>query len=95
MVDEIQLNEALASEIQVIGLDSCFSKAFLEKDVILHRDNIKDLFTDICDYVDYRISGTISNASFYIKEHDVSVIGEKLKEIYSNLLEEEQENDRY
>lgn len=95
LIDEIQLNEALASEIQVIGLDSVFSKAFLEKDVVIHRDNVKDLFIDICDYIDYKISGTISNASFYINEQDVQYIGEQLKEIYTNLLMEEQEDDRY
>ena len=95
LVDEIQLNEALASEIQVIGLDSVFSKAFLEKEVVLHKDNTKDLFIDICDYIDYRISGTISSASFYIQEQDVQYIGEQLKEIYTNLLKEEQDDDRY
>jgi hypothetical protein len=95
LVDEIQLNEALASEIQVIGLDSVFSKAFLEKEVVLHKDNTKDLFVDICDYIDYRISGTISSASFYIQEQDVQYIGEQLKEIYTNLLKEEQDDDRY
>ena len=95
LIDEIQLNEALASEIQVIGLDSVFSKAFLEKDVVIHRDNVKDLFIDICDYIDYKISGTISNASFYINEQDVQYIGEQLKEVYTNLLMEEQEDDRY
>ena len=70
-------------------------KAFLEKDVVLHRDNVKDLFIDICDYIDYRISGTISSGSFYIAENDVQQIGEQLKEIYENLLMEEQEDDRY
>ena len=95
MVDELQLNEALASEIQVIGLDSVFSKEFLEKDVVIHQNNVKDLFSDICDYIDYKISGTISNASFYIQEQDVQYIGEQLKQIYTDLLMEEQENDRY
>lgn len=95
MVDEIQLNEALAAELQVIGLDSVFSKSFLEKEVVIHRDNVKDLFTDISDYIDYRISGTISNASFYINDQDVQYIGQQLKEIYTNLNMEEQDDDRY
>jgi hypothetical protein len=41
------------------------------------------------------ISGTISSGSFYIAENDVQQIGEQLKEIYKNLLMEEQEDDRY
>ena len=32
---------------------------------------------------------------FYINEQDVQYIGEQLKEIYRNLLMEEQEDDRY
>ena len=95
LVDEIQLNEAFASEIQVIGLERTFSKEVLEKGIVIARDNKKDMFMDIGDFLDYRISNTISNASFYINEHDVQYTGEALKEIYNNLLMEEKEDDRY
>lgn len=95
LIDEIQLNEAFAAEIQVIGYDRCFSKAILDKNIVIHSDNHKDLFEKLCDYIDYKISGTISNASFYIEENDVKYTGEKLKEIYKNLLLEEENNDRY
>lgn len=95
LMDEIQLNEAFASEIQVIGLERTFSKEVLNSGIVISRDNKKDLFMDICDYLDYKISNTISNASFYINKHDVQYIGEALKEIYHNLLMEENEDDRY
>lgn len=95
LIDDIQLNEALAAEIQVIGYDRVFPKAFLEKDIVLHADNEKDLFKTISGYIDYQISGTISNASFYIEENDVKYMGAKLKEIYANLLTEESDDDRY
>jgi hypothetical protein len=95
LIDEIQLNEALAAEIQVIGYNHVFSKAFLEKELVLHADNEKDLLRTISDYINYQISGTISNASFYIEENDVKYIGTRLKEIYNNLSKEELEDDRY
>ena len=61
LVDEIQLNEAFASEIQVIGLERTFSKEVLEKGIVIARDNKKDMFMDIGDFLDYRISNTILN----------------------------------
>lgn len=94
-IDEIQMLEAMASDLQVIGISSVFSKDILEREIIICRDNKKELFRDVSDFLDYKISNTISNASFYTEERDVKQIGLQLKEIYNDLFKEENEDDWY
>ena len=86
--DEVQVLEAFAAEAQVIALDSAVP-GILRNNLIIHSDDINDLFKLISDFLDYKISNTISKAHFYVDEQDVNKLGEKLKEIYLDLLKEE------
>lgn len=88
LIDEVQLLEAFSSELQVFALDQALPRRYIESDLLLHSDDLKDLYKLITDFLDYKISNTISKAYDYVVEHDVKNFGEKLDEIYSKLEEE-------
>lgn len=92
MIDEIQLLEAYASELQVFSLDGAISESLKHSNTLIHSDNIEDLFRLIKDFLDYKISSTISLAFDYVLKNDVKEIGIKLNEIYDEL-KKEKEND--
>lgn len=93
-IDEIQMLEAMASGLQVIGYSRVFTKEVLDKEVVIAQDNKLDLFESINDFLEYKITNTISNALFYIEEKDVKYLGISLKSIYDSLLKKgEDEND--
>lgn len=89
VTDEIQINEAFASELQVISLKSSLPERYYDSDILYCHEDINDLFKSVANYLDYKISPTISNASFYIEKYDVSNIGNQLKEIYNKLVNRE------
>lgn len=94
MIDEIQMLEAMASGLQVIGYSRVFSSEVLEHEIVIAQDNKLDLFESINDFLEYKITNTISNALFYIEEKDVKYLGDYLKDTYQNLLKKgEEEND--
>lgn len=88
LTDEVQILEAFAAECQVIAYDKAIPQA-LRNSLVIHSDDEKDIYKMLSNFLDYKISNTISKEHFYVTERDVSVIGEKLNEIYSSVLKEE------
>lgn len=85
LIDEIQLFEAFAAELQVIAYDKALPRKYIESNIILHSDDIKDVYKLITDFLDYKISNTIQSEFDYVTENSVENIGNRLKEIYQEL----------
>lgn len=92
LIDEIQLFEAFAAELQVIAYDKALPRKYIESNIILHSDDIKDVYKLVTDFLDYKISNTIQSAFDYVVENSVENIGKKLKEVYLQL-QGDNEND--
>lgn len=89
MADEVQILEAFAAEAQVIAIDSAVPEA-LRNSIIVHSDDANDVYKMISNFLDYKISNTISKEHSYVMDRDVEKLGVKLNEIYSDLLKEDE-----
>lgn len=84
LVDEVQILESLAAETQIIAYDKAMPRKYLQP-FILHTDDLNDLNKMLFNYLDYKISSTVSDAYFFVENCDVKQLGERLKEIYNTL----------
>lgn len=87
-VDLVQILEAFASEAQVIAIDDALPKE-VQTQMTIHSDDINDIYKMLGNFLEYKISNTISEAHFYVIERDVANLGISLLNIYEKLESEE------
>lgn len=86
LADEIQILEAFAAEAQVIAIDEAIPRKF-RNNLVIHAEDIKDVYKYLLNFLDYKISNTISKAYFYVEDNDVYNLGINLIKIYKELKE--------
>ncbi|MEG1222181.1 MAG: hypothetical protein RSD40_00930 [Bacilli bacterium] len=84
-IDDVQILETMAAETQAIAYDLALPNIYRQP-FIMHTDDIGDLYKMISNFLDYKISNTVSDAYYFVSKCDVKQLGENLKMIYNNLL---------